>query len=1716
VRWSELAVWDSDECAVNNGGCGDSRLNVCENRCGAPPACHKEVGLYDVVETIVDDTGTRSPEKETGLNLCTASSGCLSLVIQANMSNPEEHCNMDFHNWCIVEGGVVRYLVTLGQKPAVPVKLVVSGEYLQLSPETMFTPEDYNKPHEILLVMVEDLVATGNYWMNLHHTFWINSSYYNSSVIVNANHTSETGWTTRQPALASKTLGWSDLKIVCQDTGYAFPTTIPVLIEDNDLSLVYALRLAVEYASIRDKPLYMYTMTKQIALSLSIDPSRVEVVSVGPSGGERRLQPREATVRRNLREVNYATVTFYFMDAVPGAPTPTQLFKNLTKLLDSGSLAVTIPGALSLESRPNGKFGFRMDTIVGAGRKVARGPFVLDSTFTMRSKSNQSGFFTEDQPDAAFALHGSVYGTYIFRPCIHWPIGMPLDDVYCEKTEAQLCTKDPALGPCTASCMWNEVLRYENNLPTIYVAFDDPCFQDYSTQGQDVTLYAWVASQSPHLAEVSVVMSKGIKWSWKPLNVELQAPTGAWATGFEARPMVHSGSKITSLDVRAFEGLENLPGLRVFNRSLHFADINPPLLYLVPPPPPTPWGAAGHSVTRGQVIDERMYTRKHRASPGPFDSCAVTNASYVLNNASCINRGICSDWPYLDHPFTNHYGCVCPFTHAGSFCEKAVYKEIRPSTPMSVGIHNITLRTAVPHGGSSVRWSEVAVWDTDECLVNNGGCGYPFYDTVTGKAKGFDYLCVNMCGSSALCVDSASGDTLQAASLVNVTRRIATKAPDNATNVTVLDNGVANSAQVLCTAQEPAKLAAEFVVELNMSNPEESCDIAFTPDLCVKEGGVLRYSIKLAQKPAADIYMLIHGGSLQTNKTTTFTSANWASPQVLTLYFREDILIYGNHWMYLHHEIRTVNPKAPQNSWTHARIPFSSNARDRTAPNSVRTATTAWRGARMYNVRAATRGYRPLTVPILIRENDKVAVDPLIGEYGRKFRLRSYVRPNKPAWRGPFTLDYSFFDDTAEDFWTHDVSKGLPDVAFRLSGLVEGLILDNTQSTMYIFRPCFVEPPGLPTDFYSINGITCDPERDIPKWPGSAGDDEDEDDPLCLWSKANAFETNPPTIYVGYDDPCFRAADPDALIYEDPDWYGAPPGKDAEGKPSMDLYAHVAFKLKVAETTGGVEALDSMAAGAVSSAEATPTEGYVQIAMEKGKRLSAALQPRNVESNANKMTATVGACGTIGGMLGGDPILMLENVQNMVGTGQVGVPVNPGMRDFMSKFSWANFAWFSPPPKFLMAIMVPGGSPTPSPQTRRRLADAAVAAGVEEEEDEKPTSDLPDPNETGNAAFLRKAGANADEYFIAIVMAAVAAPLAAVAVYRPLTTAAETKKNALRNNIIGTQQQCKKHKNFERFVPQFDPLLDANPKWGVPPKYSLKTIIINLITVSNMGLMQCSLLGMFEDTAITTKILALATFILFPCGYIVYVYITLRGAMRPTEKDEHLRFLPDALLAKLLKGEPVPQGESKYRAIGQHVLGSIPFNMKSGDLIFKASIPPALSEPIRLDPPEIPEDADVEEKKNILKNHAAIAKEMTKQRASAIRALGPDAINLTGKWITKSKAAEGWLSQYGDLIAPYGPNGYNTVTFKKAKRLVTVMLLCILSTATWMSGIQAKCLMLLAMIEMGITMRLQPYRNRFKNLEVIIAMSLVALMTICPILLEYHLRNIIIRTGILN
>ena len=105
----------------------------------------------------------------------------------------------------------------------------------------------------------------------------------------------------------------------------------------------------------------------------------------------------------------------------------------------------------------------------------------------------------------------------------------------------------------------------------------------------------------------------------------------------------------------------------------------------------------------------------------------------------------------------------------------------------------------------------------------------------------------------------------------------------------------------------------------------------------------------------------------------------------------------------------------------------------------------------------------------------------------------------------------------------------------------------------------------------------------------------------------------------------------------------------------------------------------------------------------------------------------------------------------------------------------------------------------------------AVAAG-EDVEDEKPPSDLPDPNESGNAAFLRKMAVSADEFFVGTILGIILTPIVMSTVYIPVGNKITVIKNSIRAKILAKQQMCMKIKSFERFVPDFDPIADAIPE----------------------------------------------------------------------------------------------------------------------------------------------------------------------------------------------------------------------------------------------------------------------------------------------------------------
>jgi hypothetical protein len=263
-------------------------------------------------------------------------------------------------------------------------------------------------------------------------------------------------------------------------------------------------------------------------------------------------------------------------------------------------------------------------------------------------------------------------------------------------------------------------------------------------------------------------------------------------------------------------------------------------------------------------------------------------------------------------------------------------------------------------------------------------------------------------------------------------------------------------------------------------------------------------------------------------------------------------------------------------AWSHAKAPKVSD-------HDV----SGWSPGRLWS--ATTRRFYPLKLPVLVLENDKYKLHEYLGETGRKWKLDSRVQKDRPAWRGPFTLGPSFFSEniarcpngeasagcmngemwdlekkrrttettayppappltadctssdctsTGEDpgYWTHDPQFGLPDVSFRLYGpeeTVDTITLKIPQNKLFIFRPCYVEPPGLPDDFYALNNIDCPTESgynieliedpitgeidEAPPYPliyeGATENKENPGvDPLCLWSVTYQWESNPPTI----------------------------------------------------------------------------------------------------------------------------------------------------------------------------------------------------------------------------------------------------------------------------------------------------------------------------------------------------------------------------------------------------------------------------------------------------------------------------------------------------------------------------------------------------------------------------------------------------------------------------
>jgi hypothetical protein len=224
---------------VDNGGCGDNVTHWCENRCGAAPACYLST---DQLSNAVPANVSASLVLPRPADDHVSESQCHDFLMQRNMSNPEEHCNMGFESLVMEEGGAFRYYVRLGEPPAAgtALQMQVSGAFTQYESTTTFTAADWDTAHEIEVVVAENLNVTGDYWMTLVHTF--------TTVYESGNSGNGEWWTSREPMVLGvggiaasgfsdpPNLGWDEAKLWCLASGAAYPLSLPVLVVDNDVS----------------------------------------------------------------------------------------------------------------------------------------------------------------------------------------------------------------------------------------------------------------------------------------------------------------------------------------------------------------------------------------------------------------------------------------------------------------------------------------------------------------------------------------------------------------------------------------------------------------------------------------------------------------------------------------------------------------------------------------------------------------------------------------------------------------------------------------------------------------------------------------------------------------------------------------------------------------------------------------------------------------------------------------------------------------------------------------------------------------------------------------------------------------------------------------------------------------------------------------------------------------------------------------------------------------------------------------------------------------------------------------------------------------------------------------------------------------------------------------------------------------------------------------
>ena len=236
---------------------------------------------------------------------------------------------------------------------------------------------------------------------------------------------------------------------------------------------------------------------------------------------------------------------------------------------------------------------------------------------------------------------------------------------------------------------------------------------------------------------------------------------------------------------------------------------------------------------------------------------------------------------------------------------------------------------------------------------------------------------------------------------------------------------------------------------------------------------------------------------------------------------------------------------------------------------------------------------------------------------------------------------------------------------------------------------------------------------------------------------------------------------------------------------------------------------------------------------------------------------------------------------------------------------------------------------------------------------------------------------------------------------------------------------------------------DIPTPWEVPAELSFSKLFVTILLASHMGICQSSLYALVDEgTPPGIAAVALVAFCVFPCGFVVYIVLTLRGA--------------------------AGGGSMKWGKL----LFSIPKAMEKEDLEFK---------------PFLPRVADL--KKKLVQQGAELADEqfakektdqLSKKMKSALKAANlAAALRDQGTWEAGTPAARRFLAIWGGMLKRTTDLGYLLMGFELVKKLLQAVLLTVLEKEH--PRYQLLALQGVTALQMFYVLKQMAYNERLRN-----------------------------------